>query len=171
MQSLMMPLPFKVQHRFPTKPEDSLFHGIKTGTKQNGVQFLHVQLIGDMVDGYSRMKGSLSSSSVATVCSSKSPSFVVGGPLSTNDADEIESDQEYNYVSVDDSKLEFDTLDGLSIATKNWTEQCFSTNKGTKACSRNVTKSSTTSSQFSTSSKEIMVKDRLHWPFKLDLIP
>jgi hypothetical protein len=64
-----------------------------------------------MVDGYSPMKGSLSSSSVATVCSSKSPSFVAGGPLSTYDEDENESDEEYTYVSVDDSPLEFDTLD------------------------------------------------------------
>jgi hypothetical protein len=28
------PLPFKVEHRFPTKSEDSLFHGMKTETKQ-----------------------------------------------------------------------------------------------------------------------------------------
>jgi hypothetical protein len=41
------PLPFKVQHRFPTKSEDCLFYGMKTGTKQNVVQFLHVELIGD----------------------------------------------------------------------------------------------------------------------------
>jgi hypothetical protein len=45
-------LPFKVQHQLPTKSEDCLFHGIKTETKQ---KFL---LIGDMVDGYSPMKGS-----------------------------------------------------------------------------------------------------------------
>jgi hypothetical protein len=31
------PLPFKVQHRFPTKSEDFLIYGIKTGSKQNGV--------------------------------------------------------------------------------------------------------------------------------------
>jgi hypothetical protein len=30
----------------------------------------------------------------------------------------IESDEEYTHVSVDDSKLEFDTLVGLSIARK-----------------------------------------------------
>jgi hypothetical protein len=51
------------------------------------------------------------------------------------------------------------------------TQQCFSAKKGTKACSRNVKKSSTSSSQLSTSSKKIMVKNRLHWPFELDLIP
>jgi hypothetical protein len=53
------------------------------------------------------------------VCSSKSPSFVAGGPLSTHYEDE--NDEEYTYVSVDDSKQEFDTRDGLSIATKNST--------------------------------------------------
>jgi hypothetical protein len=76
------PLPFKVQHRFPTKSEDFLFYGIKTGSKQNVVQFPHVGLIGDIVDGYSPMKGYLSSPSVASVCSSKSPPFVAGSPLS-----------------------------------------------------------------------------------------
>jgi aspartate oxidase len=40
-------LRFKVQHRFPTKSEDCLFYGIKTEMKRNGVQFLHVELIGD----------------------------------------------------------------------------------------------------------------------------
>jgi hypothetical protein len=58
-------LPFKVQHRLTTKSKDCLFHGIKTETKQNGVHFLQVELIGEMVDDYSPMKGSLSSSSVA----------------------------------------------------------------------------------------------------------
>jgi hypothetical protein len=46
-------LPFKVQHQLPTMSEDCLFHGIKTEPKQ---KFLHVELIGDMVDGYSPMK-------------------------------------------------------------------------------------------------------------------
>jgi hypothetical protein len=38
--------------------------------------------------------------------------------LSTQDKDEIEGDEEYTHVSVDDSKLELDTLVGLSIARK-----------------------------------------------------
>jgi hypothetical protein len=38
--------------------------------------------------------------------------------LSTQDEDENESDEEYTHVSVVDSKLEFVTLVGLSIATK-----------------------------------------------------
>jgi hypothetical protein len=76
------PLPFKAQHRFSTKSEDCLFYGIKTGTKQNVVQFLHVGLIGDIVDGYSPMKGYLSSRSVTSVCSSKFPPFVADSLLS-----------------------------------------------------------------------------------------
>jgi hypothetical protein len=87
--------------------------------KQYGVQFLHVGLIGDIDDGYSPMKGYLSSPSVASVCSSKCPPFVAGSPLSTQDEDENESDE--GYIALDDSKLGFDTLVGLSIATK--TEQ------------------------------------------------
>jgi inosine/xanthosine triphosphate pyrophosphatase family protein len=52
-----------------------------------------------------------------------------GRHLSTYDEDENGIHEEHTYVFVDDSKLEFDTLDGLSIATKNWTEQSFSTSK------------------------------------------
>jgi hypothetical protein len=89
-----------------------------------------------MVYGYSLMKGSLSSPSVASVCFSNSLYFVAGGPPLSTHEDEKESDEEYTYMSVDDPALEFDTLDGLSIATKNWIEQCFSTNKGTKVSSR-----------------------------------
>jgi hypothetical protein len=73
-----------------------------------------------MVDGYSPMKGYISRLSVASVCSSKSRPFVAGSPLSlyTQGEYENEYDEEYVCVSVDDSKLEFDTLDDLSIATK-----------------------------------------------------
>jgi hypothetical protein len=39
-------------------------------------------------------------------------------PLSTQDEDENESVEEYTQVSVDDSKLEIDTLVGFSIATR-----------------------------------------------------
>jgi hypothetical protein len=74
---------FKVQHQLPAKSEDCLFHGIKTEPKQN---FLYVELIGDMVDGYSPMKGS--QVLVASVCSIRSPPFVSGGPLSTHDENE-----------------------------------------------------------------------------------
>jgi hypothetical protein len=44
------------------------------------------------------------------VNSTRSPPFVAGGPLSTHDENENESDEDYTYVSVDDSKLECDTL-------------------------------------------------------------
>ena len=147
------PLPFKVQHRFPTRSEDALFHGIKTETKRNGVQFLHVELIGEMVDGYSPMKGSLSNSSVASVCTIKPSPVVVGGPLSAHDEDDDESDEDYTYVSVDDSNLEVDTIDGMSIATTNWGMKSFSTNETKKA----VSKLPTTSSK-SSSSRKMRVK-------------
>jgi hypothetical protein len=152
------PLPFKVQHRFTTKSEDPLFNGIKTETKQNGVQFLHVELIGDMIDGYSPMKGSLSSSFVASVSSLKSPPVVVGGPLSAHDEDDDESDEDYTYLTFADSKLEVDTLDEMSIATTNWAEKSCTSKKSKMATSSNKMNPSPASIQFSTSSKKIRVK-------------
>jgi hypothetical protein len=160
---IRFPLPFKVQHRFASKADDPIFHGIKAKKKQNGVQFLHVELIGELIDGYSPMKGSLSTASVASVASIKSPPVVVGGPLSTlhddddDDDDDDDSDEDYTFMSVDDSQLEVDTLDGISVATSNWAEKTFSSNK-TKNASPSCKKLSTATSQINTSSRKIRVK-------------
>ena len=151
------PSPFKVQHRFAGPSDDNMFNGMKTETKRNGAQFLHVELIGEMVDGYSPMKGSLPSASVASVASVISPPVVVGGPLSAHEEDDDTDDKDYTYMTLDDSNLEADTLDGMSIATTNWAEKTFGSTKTMKASPRSK-KSSITSSEFSTSSKKIRVK-------------
>ena len=48
------PWPIKVQHRFPGLSDDIIFHGIEAETKQNRVQSLQVELIGEMADGFSQ---------------------------------------------------------------------------------------------------------------------
>ena len=48
------PLPIKVQHPNPGLSNDCLFLGIEAETKQNRIQSLQVELIGEMTDSFSQ---------------------------------------------------------------------------------------------------------------------
>jgi hypothetical protein len=66
--------------------------------------------------------------------------------------DDNDSDDSYTYINANNTKLEADTVCGMSIATTCWAQ------KPLKADARSRKKSSITGSHYSTSSKQIRVK-------------
>lgn len=124
-EDIRIPLPFKVQHRYPTKSDDPFFHGIKHLQHTDGTSWLHVELFAEFKDSYSPLKGTVSTGSVASTL--KSPPVVVGGPLPPLDDedDDDKDDEDYTYTSVPDSKLfaDSDAMSLSTIGTGQWAEK------------------------------------------------
>jgi hypothetical protein len=94
------PLPIKVYHRFSGLSDNCLFHGRKAETKQNRVQSLQVELLGEIspMKGLFRVLLFLLSSLLLLLVELSLMMNMMMTMMTTR-----------HYMTVDDSKLEIDT--------------------------------------------------------------